>query len=122
MPGTIVVLFLISRVSRLRILISGNLLSAASLLLLAVISNSNFTVLLATLGLAGMSLSFPTIYLYSSEVFPTVIRNVGVGLGSVCARVGSMIAPYIATMVIFFFSYYMLNPYVFYDCSVIMLC
>ena len=45
-----------------------------------------------------MSLSFPTIYLYSSEVFPTVIRNVGVGLGSVCARIGSMIAPYIATM------------------------
>lgn len=103
-----VVLLLISRVSRLKILISGNLLSAASLLLLTVISNSNFTVFLATLGLVGMSLSFPTIYLYSSEVFPTVIRNVGVGLGSVCARVGSIIAPYIATMVIFR-SYYIFN-------------
>ncbi|OAD56165.1 WD repeat and HMG-box DNA-binding protein 1 [Eufriesea mexicana] len=98
LPGTIVVLLLISRVSRLRILISGNILSAVSLLLLTVISDSNFTVFLATLGLAGMSLSFPTIYLYSSEAFPTVVRNVGVGLGSVCARIGSMIAPYIATM------------------------
>lgn len=98
LPGTIVVLLLISRVSRLKILMGGNIISAASLLSLTVVSNSSFTVILATLGLAGMSLSFPTVYLYSGEVFPTVVRNVGVGLGSVCARVGSMIAPYIATM------------------------
>lgn len=98
LPGTIVVLLLISRVSRLKILMCGNVLSAVSLLLLTVISNPSFTVFLATLGIAGMAVSFPTIYLYSSEAFPTVIRNVGVGLGSVCARVGSMIAPYIATM------------------------
>ncbi|XP_012148706.1 organic cation transporter protein-like [Megachile rotundata] len=98
LPGTIAVLFLISRVSRLKILMGGNLLSALSLLSLAVMSNSEHTIFLATLGLAGMSFSFPTIYLYSSEAFPTVVRNVGVGLGSVCARVGSMIAPYIATM------------------------
>lgn len=104
LPGTILVLFLISRVSRLKILISANLLSAASLLLLIVMLNSRFTIFLTILGLAGMSLSFPTVYLYSSEVFPTVIRNIGIGLGSVCARTGSMIAPYIATMVIFFSS------------------
>ncbi|XP_015429016.1 PREDICTED: organic cation transporter protein-like [Dufourea novaeangliae] len=98
LPGTVIVLFLISRVSRLRILISGNILSGLSLLLLTVISDSTFTVCLATLGLAGMAISFPTVYLYSSEAFPTVIRNVGIGLGSVCARTGSIIAPYIATM------------------------
>ncbi|XP_076676170.1 organic cation transporter protein-like isoform X2 [Andrena cerasifolii] len=98
LPGTIIVLFLISRVSRLRILIGGNLLSGVSLLLLTVISNSTATVLLATLGLVGMVISFPTVYLYSSEAFPTVVRNIGVGLGSICARTGSMIAPYIATM------------------------
>lgn len=98
LPGTIIVLYLISRVSRLRILISGNLLSGLSLLLLIFIKNSTFTVCLATFGLAGMAISFPTVYLYSSEAFPTVVRNVGIGLGSVCARIGSMIAPYIATM------------------------
>lgn len=66
------------------------------------ISNSTATVLLATLGLVGMVISFPTVYLYSSEAFPTVVRNIGVGLGSICARTGSMIAPYIATMVNYF--------------------
>ncbi|XP_076237791.1 organic cation transporter protein-like [Calliopsis andreniformis] len=98
LPGTIIVLFLISRVSRLKILIGGNVLSGLSLLSLVVITNSTLTILLATLGLAGMALSFPTVYLYSSEAFPTVVRNLGVGLGSICARTGSMIAPYIATM------------------------
>lgn len=98
LPGTVIVLFLISRVSRLKILMGGNLLSGLSLLLITVITNSTARVSLATLGLAGMAISFPTVYLYSSEAFPTVVRNVGVGLGSVCARVGSMIAPYIATM------------------------
>lgn len=79
----------------------GNILSGISLLSLIVVTNSTLIVFLATLGLVGMAISFPTVYLYSSEAFPTVVRNVGVGLGSVCARIGSMIAPYIATMVMF---------------------
>lgn len=97
-PGTIIVLYLISRVSRLKILIGGNVLSGVSLLLITLVSNATARVFLASLGLVGMAISFPTVYLYSSEVFPTVVRNVGVGLGSISARIGSMIAPYIATM------------------------
>lgn len=99
-PGTIIVLFLISRVSRLKILMGGNVLSGVSLLLITLINNANVRIFLASLGLVGMAISFPTVYLYSGEVFPTVVRNVGVGLGSISARIGSMIAPYIATMVI----------------------
>lgn len=100
LPGTVIVLFLISRVSRLKILIGGNILSGVSLLLITLVTNGNVRVFLASLSLVGMAISFPTIYLYSGEVFPTVVRNVGVGLGSISARIGSMIAPYIATMVI----------------------
>lgn len=101
LPGTVIVLFLISRVSRLKILIGGNILSGVSLILITVVSNANIQVFLASLGLVGMAISFPTIYLYSGELFPTVVRNVGVGLGSISARIGSIIAPYIATMVIY---------------------
>ncbi|KAL6265312.1 hypothetical protein P5V15_002091 [Pogonomyrmex californicus] len=97
-PGTIIVLFLISRVSRLKILIGGNILSGVSLLLITLVANANVRIFLASLGLVGMAISFPTVYLYSGEVFPTVVRNIGVGLGSISARIGSMIAPYIATM------------------------
>ncbi|KYN15387.1 WD repeat and HMG-box DNA-binding protein 1 [Trachymyrmex cornetzi] len=97
-PGTIIVLFLISRVSRLKILMGGNILSGVSLLLITCITNGNIRIFLASLGLVGMAISFPTVYLYSCEVFPTVVRNVGVGLGSTSARIGSIIAPFIATM------------------------
>lgn len=76
-------------------------MSGVSLLLITLISDTNIRVFLASLGLVGMAISFPTIYLYSGEVYPTVVRNVGVGLGSIAARIGSIIAPYIATMVIY---------------------
>ncbi|XP_014482711.1 PREDICTED: organic cation transporter protein-like [Dinoponera quadriceps] len=98
LPGTVIVLFLISRVSRLKILMSGNILSGISLLLIPLIANPNIRVLLTSFGLVGAAISFPTIYLYSGEVYPTVVRNIGIGLGSIAARIGSIIAPYIATM------------------------
>ncbi|KAL2713751.1 organic cation transporter protein-like isoform X1 [Vespula squamosa] len=98
LPGTIIVLFLVSRVSRLKILIGGNILTALSLLLTVIINHSTAQLCLASIGIAGTAISFPTIYLYSSEIFPTVVRNNGIGVGSVCARLGSIIAPYIATV------------------------
>lgn len=45
-----------------------------------------------------MSISFSTVYLYAGELFPTVVRNSGVGLSSTVARLGSMVAPFVATL------------------------
>lgn len=45
-----------------------------------------------------MSISFATVYLYAGELFPTVVRNSGVGLSSTVARIGSMVAPFVATL------------------------
>lgn len=42
-----------------------------------------------------INMSFSSIYVYSSELFPTVIRSLGVGTSSAAARIGSMSAPYI---------------------------
>ncbi|CAH1971048.1 unnamed protein product [Acanthoscelides obtectus] len=51
----------------------------------------------ACLGIFGITLSFVTIYTYSIELFPTFIRNAGMGVTSMFARVGSMLAPFAAT-------------------------
>jgi hypothetical protein len=53
---------------------------------------------LAALGIFGMSVAFPTAYLYTAELFPTVVRNVGLGSSSMCARFGSMVAPYVTSL------------------------
>lgn len=44
----------------------------------------------------GLSVSFPTVYIFSGELFPTVVRNIGMGTSSMCARFGSMSAPFVA--------------------------
>ncbi|XP_069824407.1 solute carrier family 22 member 6-A-like [Dendropsophus ebraccatus] len=48
---------------------------------------------LAVIGKGGMASSFCCAYIYSSELFPTVIRQSGLGVVGMKARVGSMVAP-----------------------------
>ena len=50
------------------------------------------------------SMSYAIIYLFSSELFPTSVRNTGMGCCSCIARIGSMTAPLIIGIVIEHFS------------------
>lgn len=43
--------------------------------------------------------SFALIYVYSAEVYPTVLRQIGVGSCSVVARIGSFISPFMKELV-----------------------
>ena len=54
---------------------------------------------LAMLGKLGISGSFAIIYVFSAELFPTVVRTIGVGTGSMHARIGGLIAPFVAELV-----------------------
>ena len=58
------------------------------------------TTVLALIGKCGIAGAFAVTWLYSSELFPTVIRNSSMGTSSLCARVGGIVAPYIANLVI----------------------
>ncbi|XP_078358937.1 organic cation transporter protein-like [Oculina patagonica] len=46
-----------------------------------------------------INMAFSAIYLYSCELFPTVVRTIGMGVSSAAARIGSMSAPYIVWLV-----------------------
>ncbi|KAM7123866.1 LOW QUALITY PROTEIN: solute carrier family 22 member 13-like [Ciconia maguari] len=53
------------------------------------------TTVLAIIGKFTATASFSTSYVYSAELFPTVVRQTGVGLCSMSARVAGIMAPLI---------------------------
>jgi len=53
-------------------------------------------------GLSGrmfVSAAFSILYLYSSELFPTCVRNIAMGSLSFCARIGGILASFSKSMV-----------------------
>ncbi|NXJ82731.1 S22AD protein, partial [Trogon melanurus] len=54
---------------------------------------SMVTTVLAVIGKFTSTAAFSTSYVYAAELFPTVIRQTGVGLCSTMARVAGVIAP-----------------------------
>ncbi|XP_068189109.1 solute carrier family 22 member 6-B [Antennarius striatus] len=68
----------------------------ACLLMLAVPAD-HFKVLagLAIVGKFGITASFAVIYVYTAELFPTVLRQTGIGVSCMFARLGGMLAPII---------------------------
>ena len=57
------------------------------------------TTVLAMLGKIGAAAAFLVVYVHTAELFPTEVRNAGMGSSSCMARIGGMIAPYIADLV-----------------------
>ncbi|XP_031717286.1 solute carrier family 22 member 6-A [Anarrhichthys ocellatus] len=94
MPARTITLFTLNRsrkLSQLAFLAVGG----TACLLTVFIPNELSVVktMLAMIGKFGITASLSIIYVYSAEVFPTVIRQNGIGIGSMCARTGGVLAP-----------------------------
>eukprot|EP00106_Octopus_bimaculoides_P019191 XP_014786633.1 PREDICTED: solute carrier family 22 member 21-like [Octopus bimaculoides] len=75
--------------------------SAVTLLAVAVLKSigdsdaiNTSTVVLSLLGMVGISGAFGGLWLYTPEIYPTTLRNAGMGIASATARIGSVISPY----------------------------
>lgn len=49
---------------------------------------------LVIVGKFGVTAAFSIVYVYTAELYPTVVRNMGVGVSSTASRLGSILAPY----------------------------
>lgn len=52
----------------------------------------------AMFGKFCISASFAVLYVYAAELFPTVIRNVGMGMATVASRIGGILCPFVVLM------------------------
>ncbi|XP_078086940.1 organic cation/carnitine transporter 2-like [Mustelus asterias] len=96
-PAHIAAWLLLRRFPR-RFSTSGPLFLGGIVLLFIQLIPSNLSALqtvLMLIGKFGPTSAFTIIYIYSAELYPTTVRNMGVGTSSTVSRLGSIISPYI---------------------------
>ncbi|XP_006872987.1 PREDICTED: solute carrier family 22 member 4 isoform X2 [Chrysochloris asiatica] len=80
-----------------RYIIAGMLFLGGGVLLLIQVVPADYFALsigLVMLGKFGVTSAFSMLYVFTAELYPTMVRNMAVGITSMASRVGSIIAPY----------------------------
>ncbi|KAH8417902.1 hypothetical protein KR222_007948, partial [Zaprionus bogoriensis] len=96
-PGYSLLLFTLNRYGRRTTLCVTMMIAGVSLLLTVFVpSDMNWLIITcAMIGKLAITSSYGTVYIFTAEQFPTVVRNVGLGASSMIARVGGILAPYL---------------------------
>ncbi|XP_056437924.1 solute carrier family 22 member 16-like [Gadus chalcogrammus] len=95
-PSYLVGSYAMDRVGRKKTCAPGLILAGVACMLMIVVpSDIHWLVtLLSMIGKFSIAIAFGLIYLYTCELYPTIIRSLAVGSGSMMCRVGSVVAPY----------------------------
>ncbi|XP_063084353.1 solute carrier family 22 member 6 isoform X2 [Cavia porcellus] len=98
LPAKLVGFLVINYLGRRPAQAASLLLAGICILMNAVIPRDQTIVRtsLAVLGKGCLASSFNCIFLYTGELYPTVIRQTGLGVGSTLARVGSIVSPLVS--------------------------
>ncbi|MEQ2233222.1 hypothetical protein ILYODFUR_019758 [Ilyodon furcidens] len=109
-PAYIVSTCLLRKCPRRTILSTFLIIGGGVLLLIQFIPDTLHYLALALemIGKFGFTMAFTIVYIYTAEIYPTVLRNVGMGMCSSAARIGSITAPY----VIYLGTYNKVLPYI----------
>ncbi|KAF7704869.1 solute carrier family 22 member 7-like [Silurus meridionalis] len=96
-PAKVVVYLLLDRIGRRRTEVGGLLMAGCALIINVFISKDQWIVrsVIGVLGKGFTSIAFSTLVLYCSELYPTVIRQNGMGYNSFMGRLGVALAPLI---------------------------
>lgn len=96
-PSYITIVLVLDRLGRRSITSTLMIAGGVCCMVAAYVASSTSTavVMMGKLFIAG---SFGVIYNYSAELFPTVVRNSAMGLGSMCARLSGALTPLITLL------------------------
>ncbi|XP_077145575.1 solute carrier family 22 member 16 isoform X1 [Ranitomeya variabilis] len=95
-PSYIVCCLSMDKLGRRNTLAPFLLLSTAICVAIMVIPEeyNTATIVMSMAGKFSIGIAFGLIYLYTAELYPTVIRSLAVGSGSMMCRIGSVVAPF----------------------------
>ena len=85
-----------------RVTLAGCLFLTGAALVITIFVPKEQTALLITLSMIGklaITASYGVVYIFSAELYPTEVRNVGMGGSSMCARIGGMLCPYVNMLI-----------------------
>jgi MFS family permease len=102
MFGIPLLLFFLSHIGRRKICLINFSCTSICFSLFFFISKNNLWLINVITFIARMFINseFSLMYLYTMEVYPTVIRAMAVGCASSMSRIGAMITPYLAQVLI----------------------
>jgi len=100
MPAYVVILFSLEYFKRTTNMSAFMIFGGVSMIVIPMLQSSMpmMASTLAAIGKLGISSSFAIIYIHSNELFPTSIRNSGMGLVAVASRIGGILAPYVVCL------------------------
>ncbi|OAF72203.1 putative transporter SVOPL [Intoshia linei] len=93
-------LFTIDWLGRKYTLMINFLIAGLAFLLILVSSNKMVLTFFVFLVRAFTSGLFNCIYIYTIEVYPTIVRSSGLGIGSSMARIGAMLTPFVSQVLL----------------------
>ncbi|KAL2081789.1 hypothetical protein ACEWY4_021607 [Coilia grayii] len=95
-PSYLVACYAMDRVGRKKTCAPALLLSGVACMLIIFVPGDIevLAIVLSMTGKFAVAIAFGLIYLYTCELYPTVIRSLAVGSGSMMCRVGSVVAPF----------------------------
>lgn len=101
-PGNAFAIYAMNRWGRKKVVVIGLVVAAIANLIVTVIpderGNTGYVVgriIFAMVGKFSVMNSFDAIFVFSAELFPTVVRNVGLGTSSAAGRVGAITSPFV---------------------------
>ncbi|XP_032398703.1 solute carrier family 22 member 16 isoform X1 [Etheostoma spectabile] len=96
LPSYLVGCFAMDRIGRKKTCAPALILAGAACMLIVVVPPDieALAIALSMTGKFAIAIAFGLIYLYTCELYPTIIRSLAVGSGSTMCRVGSVVAPF----------------------------